>query len=141
MNYSSVKADRNTEERKESREYLFMSVYSADKAEEVACMFIGKQLQELTIMKDSIGKKDIKQIYKIFRSYIKTKNMKIQELKKPHEVRKHVDKICIEENNLIDISVVENKIPSMGMYYTTRFEEFKEDFQKFYSNQKSLKKN
>ena len=136
MNYSSVKADQDRKERKESREYLFMSVYSADKPEEIAGMFMGKQLQELNIMQDLIGKKDIKQIYKIFRAYIKTKNMKIQELKKPQEFNKQVDKICMEENNLMEISVVQNKIPAMDMYYSNRINEMQEDFIEFYKSYK-----
>jgi len=136
MNYSSVKADQDRKERKESREYLFMSVYSADKPKEIAGMFMGKQLQELNIMQDLIGKKDIKQIYKIFRAYIKTKNMKIQELKKPQEFNKQVDKICMEENNLMEISVVQNKIPAMDMYYSNRINEMQEDFIEFYKSYK-----
>jgi len=136
MNYSSVKADQDRKERKESREYLFMSVYSADKPEEIAGMFMGKQLQEFNIMQDLIGKKDIKQIYKIFRAYIKTKNMKIQELKKPQEFNKQVDKICMEENNLMEISVVQNKIPAMDMYYSNRINEMQEDFIEFYKSYK-----
>jgi len=93
-------------------------------------------LQEFNIMQDLIGKKDIKQIYKIFRAYIKTKNMKIQELKKPQEFNKQVDKICMEENNLMEISVVQNKIPAMDMYYSNRINEMQEDFIEFYKSYK-----
>lgn len=140
MDYFSVKADKDRDQRMETKNYLFMAIYATNEPEKHLGMAIGKQLDELRSVDEInniVNNKDTNEIYKIFRAYIKSKTMKVQTLKDPMEFNKHVDKICREKNNLISISVVENKVPAMDMYYSTKCIEFKEDFISFYKNYKS----
>ena len=131
MDYISMKAEQDRKERLESKNFLFVTVPSMENSEELDGISLEKQIQEFKSILNS--KEDI-EIYKIFKAYIKTKNMNILLLKAPNEWHKQVDKLYKEENNLICISCVENKFPPMDLYYTTKPQQLKDDFMKFYNN-------
>lgn len=108
-----------------SREFLFMTAPSIEDKEELYGISIGRQIKEIFHKM-----KDI-EVYKVFRNYIKTKKMDIQVLKEPQERWRKIDKSYTEENGLIGIFAVENKIPPMDMYYTEDINGLKEDLRKF----------
>lgn len=131
MDYLSNKAEQDRKERLKSHNFLFITIPCIENPEELDSISMEKQIQEF---KTILGNKKDMEIYKIFNAYIKTKNMNVQVLKEPNEWHKQVDKLYNEENNLICISSVENKIPPMDLYYTSKPQELKDDFIKFYNN-------
>ena len=94
---------------------------------------MGKNIKEFNNL---LGKKGDKEIYKLFKEYIRTKSMNIEVLKDVNQWQKQVDKLYKEEKNLICISAIENKFPPMDMYYTIKPAELKQDFEKFLNNYK-----
>ncbi|MFL0270131.1 hypothetical protein [Candidatus Clostridium radicumherbarum] len=131
MNYFSMKADQNRDERLNTKNFLFATIPGIDDPEKLEGIGMGMQIEKFN---DILNKKEDKEIYKVFKEYIKTKRMNVQILKEPQEWQKQVDRLCKEENNLISISFVENKIPPTDIYYSVKLEELKQDFGKFLQN-------
>lgn len=134
MNYLSKKADQDRNERLKSKDFLFATIPGMGDSEVIESIGMGNQMVKF---RDLLENKENIEIYKVFQEYIKTKNMNIQILKEPQEWQKQVDKLYKEENNLISISVVENKIPPANVYYTVKPTELKQDFKNFLINSKS----
>ncbi len=128
MNDISLIVDQKQHRRVISREFLFMTVPSLEDKEELYGITMGSQIKKFKEIFDKMKDRDI---YKIIRNYIKTKNMEIQVLKEPQEYWKKVDKSYTEEHGLIGIFAVENKFPNMDMYYTEDIKGLKEDLKKF----------
>lgn len=128
MRKMSLIVDQNQTQRVKSREFLFMTVPSVKNEEELYGITMGSQIKKF---REIFGKMKDREVYKVFRDYIKTKKLNMQSLKEPHEHWKKVDKHYTEQNNLMGIFAVENKIPAMDMYYTENIKGLKEDLEKF----------
>jgi hypothetical protein len=133
MDNSSSRADQDRKQRSESQNFLFITVPGMENPEELEGIAMGKNIKEFNNL---LGKKKDKEIYKLFKEYIRTKIMNIEVLKDVNQWQMQVDKLYKEENNLICISAIENKFPPMDMYYTVKPAELKQDFEKFLNNYK-----
>lgn len=127
-NSMSSIVDQEQHRRVRSREFLFMTVPSAENKEELYGITMGSQIKKF---REILGKMKDMEVYEVFKNYIETKEMDVRILKSPTEHWKHVDKSYTEENGLIGIFSVENKFPWMLMYYTENINGLKEDLKKF----------
>lgn len=106
MNNMSLIVDQNQHRRVKSREFLFMTVPSLEDKEELYGITMGSQIKKF---KEIFGKMKDREVYEVFKNYIKTKKMNVQVLKEPQEHWRQVDKFYTTEDNVIGIFAVKNK--------------------------------
>lgn len=133
MDNMSLKLDQDQHRRVKSSDFLFMTAPNLVNKEKLHGIGMGSQIKAF---EDIFRDMEKREIYEIFRNYLKTKKMNLRILKDPHEPWLHVDKVYTEENNLIMIFSTENKFPAMDMYCTENLEALREDIKKYLNSQK-----
>lgn len=134
MNQLSKKVDQDQRRRVRNGEFLFMTAPNLVNKEKIHGLSMGNEIKSL---KWIFAEMPDTEIFKIFRNYIKTKNLNVEVLKEQHQYWKVVDKVYTEENNLFMIFCIENKFPAINVYCTKNLDELKKDLIKFIENYKS----
>lgn len=130
MNNLSLLADQEYNKRIENMDFLFLTCPRPENPKELYGSALGKQIEEF---ENVIGKKNNMEVYKIFTDYISLKTMEVEKLEEENEHEKHVDKLYKEENNIIRILSVTNKLPQIDLYFAPDIEALRVDFAEFYN--------